>query len=166
VVAFFICAVFLIPTGVVYAQPNVIPKVPLPPPLRPTPTPGFHHGLTGPALAIVILLAILMLVGGVLAIRFVFQIGRKKREPLVGIVRSFQSLPPNPLSRREVCDFQFETADSSGNLVFRAVQMRSKSFQGRLQDGHKVEVFGEWRQGTLHASKVHDLTTDAWIIGI
>ena len=85
---------------------------------------------------------------------------------LVGTVRSFHETAPNPLNRRQVWDFQVETADSLGNLVFRSVQMRAKSFEGRIEDGHKVEVFGEWRQGTLQASKVHDLDTDAWIIGI
>jgi hypothetical protein len=64
-----------------------------------------------------------------------------------------------------VWDFQVEDTDPSGNLILRPVQMSATSFPGRIQDGHKVEVFGKWRQGTLHASKVHNRTTEAWIKG-
>lgn len=91
-----------------------------------------------------------------------------------GTVRGFQQRTENAQSALSaqganstitVWDFQVESPDSSGNLLLQPVEMRAASFQGFIQDGHSVEALGNWRLGTFQASKVHDLTTGAWIKG-
>lgn len=88
----------------------------------------------------------------------------KSLPSLAGTVYGMQKSSQNRgQASLEVWDFQVGQNDASGNLVLLPVEMRGLSFAGNIQDGQKVEVYGKWQKGTLLASKVHNLTTGAWI---
>ena len=63
-----------------------------------------------------------------------------------------------------ILTFRLERFDNDGNrLQPIPIEMRGRSFEGALADGDWVEVSGGWRDGTLRAKRVQDLTTGAVI---
>jgi len=56
--------------------------------------------------------------------------------------------------------FRVEQYDESGNRVrIVAVEMRASSFEGFINEGDRVEVFGQWTGGLLQAEEIRDHTT-------
>lgn len=61
---------------------------------------------------------------------------------------------------RNVLTFRLERHDREGNrLPPVSVEMRGLSFEGVLVDGDWVSVSGKWRDGTLTARKLRNLTS-------
>ncbi|WP_115975597.1 hypothetical protein [Streptomyces sp. 3212.3] len=67
---------------------------------------------------------------------------------------------------RSVLTFRIERYDRAGNRLRPVpVQMRTLGFDGSLSEGDEVSVTGQWKHGTLHTSRMHNLTTGASIVG-
>jgi hypothetical protein len=63
-----------------------------------------------------------------------------------------------------VWTFRIERYDSDGNrLPPIAAQLRAVTFDGSLSDGDEARVIGTWKDGTLHATRVENLTTHATV---
>lgn len=64
-----------------------------------------------------------------------------------------------------VWDFRVERTDPSGKPLPRvAVELRGQSFQGSINNGDWVELFGEWRSGdVVKVDEVKNLTTNATV---
>jgi hypothetical protein len=63
---------------------------------------------------------------------------------------------------RTVLTFRLERHDREGNRLSPiAVEMRGVSFEGVLHDGDWVSLSGTWRDGTLRARKLQNLTNGA-----
>lgn len=65
-----------------------------------------------------------------------------------------------------ILQFLVEITDDFGEpREWVPVEMKGKAFDGYVDEGHLVAVFGEWRRGKVIRSKrVYNLTTDARVI--
>jgi len=65
-----------------------------------------------------------------------------------------------------VLTFRVERYDDAGNrLQPVSVQLRAPGYDGALSEGDEVRVAGRWKNGTLHTSRVDNLTTGASVAG-
>ncbi len=89
-----------------------------------------------------------------------------KSSHIVGEVRGFQSRteslgPQYPT--KTIWTFRVERFDAAGNrLPPVPVEMRSKSFDGFINEGDQVEISARWREGQIaKPRKLRNLTTGA-----
>jgi hypothetical protein len=94
--------------------------------------------------------------------------GIYKASSIVGEVRGFQSRteslgPQYPT--KIIWTFRVERFDAAGNrLPPVPVEMRSKSFDGFINEGDQVEISGRWREGQIvRPRKLRNLTTGAMV---
>ncbi|MBE3201633.1 MULTISPECIES: hypothetical protein [Parafrankia] len=60
--------------------------------------------------------------------------------------------------------FRIERYDSAGNrLPPVAVEMRARGFEGSLSEGDEVRVAGSWKDGTIRAERIENLTTNSLV---
>lgn len=93
---------------------------------------------------------------------------RKGRATVGGQARGIQQRSESygENGARSVLTFRIERYDRAGNRLRPVpVQMRTLGFDGSLSEGDEVSVTGQWKHGTLHTSRVHNLTTGASIVG-
>jgi hypothetical protein len=65
---------------------------------------------------------------------------------------------------RSIWTFRLERYDAHGNRLRPVqVEMRGLAFEGSLSDGDSVRVTGRWRDGTIRAKAVENLTTGALV---
>jgi hypothetical protein len=65
---------------------------------------------------------------------------------------------------RTIWTFRLERYDSNGNRLRPVqVEMRGLAFEGSLSDGDQVRVTGRWRDGTVRADRLENLTTGALV---
>jgi hypothetical protein len=96
------------------------------------------------------------------------RIERSRTDAIVGEVRGFQSRTESRGAQSPtyiVWTFRVERHDHAGNrLPPVPVEMRSRSFEGFLNDGDRVEVPGDWQEGQIvQARRVRNLTTGATV---
>ncbi|GAB1823807.1 hypothetical protein HerbRD11066_69710 [Herbidospora sp. RD11066] len=61
-----------------------------------------------------------------------------------------------------VLTFRLERFDRAGNCFPPVpIQLRATAFDGSFDEGDEVRVTGRWKRGTLHARRVHNITTGA-----
>ncbi len=87
---------------------------------------------------------------------------------MVGQVRGIQQRSESygEHGAESVLTFRLERYDRAGNRLRPVpVQLRSYGFDGSLNEGDEVRVTGRWKHGTLHTSRVHNLTTGASVRG-
>jgi hypothetical protein len=86
---------------------------------------------------------------------------------VTGTVRDLQQRTESQSSREHmrtvtIWYFRVERHDPSGNqLPPVPVEMRGYSFSGALSNGDEISLHGRWRDGTLRATEVTNLTTGA-----
>ncbi|MGW9374129.1 hypothetical protein ACWGVR_29465 [Streptomyces xanthophaeus] len=62
----------------------------------------------------------------------------------------------------EVWHFRLKRHDADGNALQPIpVEMRALSFSGSVSNGDQVRISGRWRDGTLRADELRNLTTHA-----
>ncbi|MET9852150.1 hypothetical protein ABZY57_04245 [Streptomyces sp. NPDC006450] len=62
----------------------------------------------------------------------------------------------------EVWHFRLKRHDADGNTLQPIpVEMRALSFSGSVSNGDQVRISGRWRDGTLRADELWNLTTNA-----
>ncbi|MFI8105471.1 hypothetical protein [Streptomyces sp. NPDC086023] len=62
----------------------------------------------------------------------------------------------------EVWHFRLARHDADGNALRPIpVEMRALSFSGSVSNGDQVQVAGRWKDGTLRADELQNLTTQA-----
>ncbi|MFD4375136.1 hypothetical protein ACFXKE_24020 [Streptomyces sp. NPDC059202] len=94
--------------------------------------------------------------------------GRGPDDELTGVVRDFQLRREQwgNDAEMEIWHFRIERYDESGNkLAVVPVEMRGFSFVGSVSNGDHVHVSGRWRDGTLRADELTNLTTRARVRG-
>lgn len=63
-----------------------------------------------------------------------------------------------------VLTFRLERYDDAGDRLRPIpVQVRAPAFDGALSEGDQVQVFGTWKDGTLHSKRIVNLTTGATV---
>ncbi len=86
------------------------------------------------------------------------------RDHFTGVVRDFQARREQwgNGGEEEIWHFRIERHDASGNaLKLIPVEMRGLSFSGSVSNGDEVRLHGRWRDGTLRADELTNLTTHA-----
>lgn len=67
-------------------------------------------------------------------------------------------------SSRTIWAFRLERYDANGNRLRPVpVEMRGVAFEGSFSDGDQLRVTGRWRDGTLRADRLENLTTGALV---
>ncbi|MFJ4862127.1 MULTISPECIES: hypothetical protein [unclassified Streptomyces] len=85
-------------------------------------------------------------------------------EAVEGMVRGVQlrSEQRSDQDVRAVLIFRLERYDDAGKRVMLVpVEMRGIGFEGSVHDGDRARVSGRMRAGTLHADRLHNVTTGA-----
>jgi hypothetical protein len=85
---------------------------------------------------------------------------------LVGVVGSMQQRTEymGRDNSRTIWTFRLERYDSAGNRLRPVpIEMRGLAFEGSLADGDQVRVTGRWRDGTVRAESLENLTTGALV---
>jgi len=109
--------------------------------------------------------------------RSLLMTGKKKPPPvipIIGVARGFQSRteqrasgPGGAPAPYTVWTFRLERVDKqSGNqLTPVPVQMRGKTFEGFINEGDEVQLYCQWREGTLCTTwRVRNLTNGADVV--
>lgn len=82
----------------------------------------------------------------------------------IGIVRDFQVRQEQwgESGGEEIWNFRVERYDANGNALQQIpVEMRGLSFSGSVSNGDQVRLRGRWRDRTLRAEELENLTTHA-----
>lgn len=92
---------------------------------------------------------------------------RHGRATVVGQVRGIQQRTEGYGEHgASVLTFRVERYDDAGNRLQPVpVQLRARGYDGSLNEGDNVRVSGRWKDGTLHTSRVRNLTTGASVAG-
>ncbi|MFE2297913.1 hypothetical protein ACFXAW_06930 [Streptomyces sp. NPDC059445] len=89
---------------------------------------------------------------------------RRGNAEFTGVVRDFQAQREQWSNGGSEAIWHFRLArhDASGNALQPVpVEMRGLSFSGSVSNGDEVRISGRWRDGTLHADELMNLTTHA-----
>lgn len=81
-------------------------------------------------------------------------------------MRGVQSRTEHPRESdyETVWTFRIERYDEAGNRVLLVpVEMRGYSFEGAVSEGDWVRAYGKMKKGSLHASRLENLTSGAGV---